>query len=239
VTGTEEAPIKLSSPYGSTLRPAHLIGILALLACTARPAPAAPPPAETVVREALHALMTTLVVSGPLLAQRPDLAYRYVEQSLMPLADTAAVARGILGRYWRAATPAQRARFERGLHAYMLDTLVHALIERQGDVMAYIRDVRFLPTRILEPGRRAQVRFVFTLKPGVQPEIGLAMRGDGADWRIRDVSVLGLSLVAGFRDTLAAEVRRDGLEAVVRRFEAYDLRLPSAPKTDTVAPAKP
>lgn len=191
-----------------------------LLSCGLQAARAEMVDPARLLNQTLRDVVSQLQVSGQLMARRPQLAQELIEQSVLPLVDFRAVARSALGRYWRQATPRQQAYFSAGLEDWLGTRLTRAMLRYSDDIVRWTRDVRTLPVRWSSDGRRAMVRLRFRVKPGVEPEIGFSMRRivHKPGWQIEDVTVLGFSMVAGFRQRLAEDIGRHGLEPVLARW---------------------
>ena len=57
--------------------------------------------------------------------------------------------------------------------------------------------------------------------PGYAPvPVELHLRRTGGHWRVFDARIQDLSAILQVRDELSGEIRRDGLEAVIRRLTA-------------------
>lgn len=132
-----------------------------------------------------------------------------VETKLVPHVDTRRVTQIALGANWRRATPEQQDDLVREFTALLVRTYAGAL--------AGYRDqtIEFLPLRAaaadLDVTVRSRIR-----QPGAETimvEYDLA-KGD-AGWKVYDVRVAGVSLVATYRTTFAEEVRNRGIDGLI------------------------
>jgi len=125
--------------------------------------------------------------------------------------DTEAIARFTLGRHWRTATEAQRARYLDLLPTYVADIYAGRLSNYAGEVFDVIRERASDANRILV---NAQIRH----PDGTTLKIDFRLRHrDG--FRVFDVLVEGISLVITKRDEFATVIRNQGLDGLLSLLE--------------------
>ncbi len=194
---------------------AALAVAFAVVAAGPRPASAADSPAvflERLSREAIARLGDDNVP-----AEERRARFR---EMLRENFDMHAIARFILGRYWRSASSAEREEFRRTL----VDIAVHRFLplfeeaRRQGTV---IDIARTLPAQGEEDVMivRSAVRLSGTSEPvGVSWRI----RREGDGWQIVDVSSEGVSMAIALRSEYAAVLERNGgnVRILVKRLRA-------------------
>jgi len=148
---------------------------------------------------------------------------RALERLVEEATDLELLARLVMGRYWRQATPAQRARFVelfrqllRRAIAERLDRYSGQTFEVTGSEPVGRRDV-LVHTRVRSPGGRQAI---------------------AVDWRIRrvgerlvviDVIAEGVSLLLTQRNEVAEVIGREGIDGLLRRLEER-LREPAGPR---------
>lgn len=117
--------------------------------------------------------------------------------------DVPVIGRFVLGRYWRLATPAERAEFE----TLFLEFVVHTYARRLGQYGG--ETLRIVDT--LSDGRGDTIVRSELLSPEF-PEVRIdwRVRRTGEDYRIVDVTVEGVSLAITQRDEFGAVIRRSG-----------------------------
>jgi len=134
----------------------------------------------------------------------------------------------VLGRHWREASPEQRRRFADGLYGTLVARYASGLL---------------LLTRsnvqVPEPGESDRPDIEDTLaevevriRTGLPEPVSvfLQARRNNGQWRIYDARWEDQSYVLSLRDTYADPIRRDGLEAVIRRLETSAGAPPGAPE---------
>jgi phospholipid transport system substrate-binding protein len=139
---------------------------------------------------------------------------RLVEERVAPYFDFTALSRLALGKHWRAATPAQQARFTGEFHRLLVRTYSGYLGNYDGETIEY----QAQPDS--DEGRRAAVltRIIAPGRPPVTVEYSLYAGADG--WKIYNVSVEGISLVTTYRSSFDEEIRRASLDGLIANLAA-------------------
>ena len=201
-----------------TIRTWLFMPLCAALTAFAAMAANAPPPeaGKQLISSTVEALRSALAADPALSrGERPSAVIALVEDVVLPHVDTQMSGRLILGQHWRAATPAQRERFIAGYRDLLLRTYaVHAT-----DYLA--AQVAILSAAPTGPeGRLLQVRTRVTRpgKPVAAVDYRLVARSDG--WKVFDAVIQGVSIVSTLRTAVAAEIRRDGIDALNDRLHA-------------------
>ncbi len=120
----------------------------------------------------------------------------------------------VLGRHARQATPAQRERFAKAFYK----SITHRYAE---GLLNYTRGaVKVLPFRGELNERRSIVRTVVKLDDGKTVSVDYAFRkaSDGT-WKVYDVIIEGISYITNYRNQVDAEIRKEGLDSLIRRLE--------------------
>jgi len=137
-----------------------------------------------------------------------------VEAKVLPHIDTRRVTQSALGTHWRRATPEQQEALVREFTALLVRTY-------SGTLASY-RDqtIEFMPLRAGAGESEVTVRSRIRQSgaESVMVEYDLA-KGD-AGWKVYDVRVAGISLVATYRTTFAEEVRNRGIDGLINTLAA-------------------
>jgi len=194
------------------------VGFLFLLLFAAAPLQAAEP--VELVEGAINRVMETLRADEARAASEPEFVLEVIESEIMPLVDFDGMARLVLARHWRDASPAQRERFTEAFR----DTLLQSYGVRLADYLD--RRVVVVPRRSRQDDRMAVVSTEIEVGRG-QPNIvvNYRLRPVDGEWRVFDVEAEGLSFVGNFRTSFNTEIGRHGLDALIARLEAGDRSL--------------
>lgn len=136
-----------------------------------------------------------------------------IDELLRPKFDLEGASRLILREHWTQATPAQRQRFVAGLYHYLVASYGTAVLEFRYDT------VTVLPSGEPADESTARVKTVMRLTDSSTYHIDYYMRHSSAGWRILDVIAEGVSYVRTYRTDFGAEVRANGLDALIKRLE--------------------
>ncbi len=118
---------------------------------------------------------------------------RIVEEVLSPHVDQHRVSALALGKYWKKATPEQRADFEK---AYK-DTMIRLYSAAYASYKDW--SIRHLPLT-LKPDAKKTIAKIEVLRSSGQPvAISYRMINRNGDWKVYDIIIEGISLVSNYR----------------------------------------
>ncbi len=191
-----------------------LLLLVVLLAPTAFPA-AAPGDPLSLVRDTAERMLQEMRARKAELQANPDQIYRLVEQIVLPRFDFERMSRLAVGRHWRRASDDQRRAFVEAFRQLLVRTYATALLNYSDEQIVY------KPFRA-EPGARNVVVNTLVSEPGGTPvPIDYRLhRGEDGQWRVYDVIVDGVSLVSNYRASFNNEIRRHGMDGLIRRLRA-------------------
>ena len=136
--------------------------------------------------------------------------YAMVDKEVVPYFDFRRMSRWVLARYWRTATPAQRAAFTTQFRDLLVRTYATALLSYSGQRIAY------LPYRSSAQSRHTMVKTVIVENDGsanIPIDYMFVHKKDG--WKVYDVTIDGVSLVTNYRSVYGGKIRRHGLNALI------------------------
>jgi phospholipid transport system substrate-binding protein len=148
----------------------------------------------------------------------PQRSHALVREIVLPHVDFDRMSRWVLGKYWRRANAAQREKFTGEFQQLVVRTYATAVNELEGV------QVRYLPTR---PGRDGEDAVVRTeIRPDDRPpfQIDYRVYRTGSGWKVYDISIEGVSLVASYRHTFRDQVRRGGIEGLIEELATRNRR---------------
>jgi phospholipid transport system substrate-binding protein len=120
----------------------------------------------------------------------------------------------VLGQHAKAATPEQRARFAKAFY----NSIAHRYAE---GLLNYTRGrVSVLPFKGELNDKRSLARTEVILDDGKKVPVDYAFRKtkDG-EWKAYDVIIEGISYITNYRNQVAAEIQKSGLDALTTRLE--------------------
>jgi phospholipid transport system substrate-binding protein len=137
-----------------------------------------------------------------------------IEAKVLPHFNFTAMTALALGQNWSKATPEQRKRLREEFKTLLVRTYAGALA-------AYSEQkFNFLPLRARPTDTDVTVH-VRVMQSGAQPvPIDYSMEKTSTGWKVYDVMVGGVSLVANYRTEFANTVRQAGIEGLITSLHA-------------------
>ena len=145
-----------------------------------------------------------------------------IDAKVLPHFNFGAMTALALGQNWNKATPEQKKRLTEEFRTLLVRTYASALAaysEQKFD---------FRPLRA-KPGDTDVTVQVRVLQPGAQPvPIDYAMEKTASGWKVYDVMVGGVSLVANYRTEFSNVVRGSGIDALIASLTTKNRSLEAA-----------
>ncbi|OOZ40865.1 hypothetical protein BOW53_05895 [Solemya pervernicosa gill symbiont] len=187
-----------------------LLFISALLFAGSAAAAVTPP--QQLVQSTSNQVLERLKAESEAIKAKPNMLYGMVDEIVLPHFDFERIAKWVLGKYRRKASKQQQADFTKEFRMLLVRTYATALNEYTDQAIDY------LPLREGEASGDVVVRTEIQ-QPGAFPipiNYNLYLKGDA--WKVYDVSIDGVSLVANYRTTFSREIRQKGLDALIKRL---------------------
>jgi len=119
---------------------------------------------------------------------------RIVEEVLSPYVDQHRVSALALGKYWKKATPEQRAAFEQEYKK----TMIRLYSSAYGSYKDW--SIRFMPLKLKPDAKKAIVKIKVDRSGGQPVDISYRMVKKNGTWKVYDIIIEGISLVSNFRN---------------------------------------
>ncbi len=137
-----------------------------------------------------------------------------VEAKVLPHFNFTSMTALAVGQNWRKASGEQKARLTEEFKTLLVRTYASALAAYSEQKFDF-RPLRAKPT---DTDVTVQVR---VLQPGAQPvPIDYSMEKTAAGWKVYDVMVGGVSLVANYRTEFSNVVRASGIDGLIKDLAA-------------------
>jgi phospholipid transport system substrate-binding protein len=194
--------------------PARLCLLLVLAGCfPAVPAGNADP--VQLMRDATNDILSRLDASPQLTKNRAGLM-QLIEQEIFPLVDFRRAARLTLGHYWKDAGDTQRKRFISELRRLLACTYSTAFSNYAG------QKVEWLQPRWSTDRDYVEIR-VRILQNGESPvPVAYRLLKTNGQWKLYDLVVEGVSLVANYRSTFSQRLQEHDLDALIDELAAHN-----------------
>lgn len=191
-----------------------IYSLLCILCLAAAPAFAEPVSPNQVVQGIVDDLSKTMETRRAELQANREALLKTIDGIVLPHFDIDYASILVLGQNARTASPEQRARFA---HA-MYNSITHRYAE---GLLKYTEGrVRVMPFEGELNDKRTLVRTQVVLDDGKVVPVDYAFRKtkDG-EWKAYDVIIEGISYVTNYRNQVAAEIAKSGLDALTTRLE--------------------
>jgi len=142
-----------------------------------------------------------------------------IDAKVLPHFNFSSMAALAMGQNWNKATPEQKKRLTEEFRTLLVRTYASALAA-YSDQRFDFRPLRAKPT---DTDVTVQVR---VLQSGAQPvPIDYSMEKTAAGWKVYDVIVGGVSLVANYRTEFANAVRNSGIDGLIKDLQTKNRSL--------------
>jgi len=167
-----------------------------------------------VVQTAAQGMLGELDKNRDAYRRDPAKVGQLVDKYLLPHFDTEYAARGVLGQYWRNATPDQRQRF--------VDAFYHSLLSNYGSALTdFTSDrLKILPSSVKPDALTTTVRTEVKRGNGDRVSVNYYMRKTPQGWKAWDVVIDGISYVNSYRTDFGEQIEQQGIESVIKRLQS-------------------
>ena len=147
-----------------------------------------------------------------------------IDSKVLPHFNFTAMTSLALGQNWNKATPEQKKRLTEEFRTLLVRTYASALAAYSEQKLDF-RPLRAKPT---DTDVTVQVR---VLQAGAQPvPIDYSMEKTANGWKVYDVMVGGVSLVANYRTDFSTVVRESGIDGLIKKLADRNRSLEAADK---------
>ncbi len=198
----------------TTLAAALLIASLSAVALTVQAAGSCEgtsrDDALALVRDTTSALFAAVEAENSVLSEDPARTRALVEEFITPHVDLKGFSKLVLGKHWRRATPEQRQQFLAQFHTLILRTYATAVTTYTGIEVVY------MPIREETRPNFATVRTVIPRADGEGVKVNYRLHCRNNIWKLFDVNIAGVSMVTTYRSAFSAEIKRSGLDGLIK-----------------------
>lgn len=167
---------------------------------------------DVLVRQTSDRMLAVLKEQHDVIKAEPKRLYGLVDDIVLPHFDFERMARWVLGKHWRQASPQQQQAFVDQFRTLLVRTYGTALLEYSN------QKINFLPSRIGADAKDVVVRTEVIKAGGPPIPISYSMIHKDDGWKVYDVTIDGISLVSNYRTTFATEIRTSGIDGLIQRL---------------------
>jgi phospholipid transport system substrate-binding protein len=132
-----------------------------------------------------------------------------VEGKILTHFDFTKMTASAVGRDWRSASPEQKTQLAKEFQTLLVRSYANSLSQYKNQTI----DVKpFKATPDPEVTVKTEVK-----QPGAKPvQIDYDLHKVGGAWKVFDVYVAGVSLIANYRDSFGQEVKANGIDGLIK-----------------------
>ena len=206
----------------ATIRKVIKAAALSLAVALAAPARAQDVPPDQLVKSVTLEVVDLITKDKEIQAGNRTKLIQLIDAKVLPHFNFGAMTALAMGQSWNKATPEQKKRMTEEFRTLLVRTYASALAAYSEQKFDF-RPLRAKPT---DTDVTVQVR---VLQPGAQPvPIDYSMEKTAAGWKVYDVMVGGVSLVANYRTEFNNVVRSDGIDGLIKSLATKNKSLEGA-----------
>lgn len=148
-----------------------------------------------------------------------------IEAKVVPHFNFPHMAQLAMGKNWRQASAEQKKTLTNEFRTLLVRTYTAAFTQYKNQTVEY-RPLR------LAPGETDAVVKSLVTQPGGQPiAIDYGMEKTGQGWKVYNVKIEGISLVENYRNTFNSEIRKSGVDGLIKALADKNKALAQASQT--------
>jgi phospholipid transport system substrate-binding protein len=205
-----------SHSQADTIMKITLIGAMILLFAmaifsSATQAADKPMPNE-LIENTTEEMLAALKKDKSLIDQQPAHVYQLADKIVLPHFDFNYMSALALGKHWRRATDEQKQRFPQEFRSLLLRTYATALNEYTDEKVVY------LPMRGDMSKGDVTISTEIHRQAGPVIPVSYNLHEKDGEWKVYDIKIEGISLVANYRSTFSHEIRRSGMDNLINKL---------------------
>ena len=185
-----------------------LLGMQALYASQAAADDIIPP--DQMLKQTSDEVIAVLKDRKDELKDDPQLVYDLVHEYILPHLDEVTIAKLALGKNWRNASREQKIEFINEFRDLLIRTYGKSLSEFSDQTINYF------PVKLAAGEDKVVVKSEVLQSGGPSIPVAYRMRLKDNEWKVYDLSIDGVSLVTSYRGTFAQEIRKGGMEGLLK-----------------------
>ncbi|VCU70457.1 putative phospholipid-binding protein MlaC precursor [Pigmentiphaga humi] len=183
-------------------------------------APSPQDPPNVMVQKAANNVLERIRKDAELKSGSPAKINQAIDELILPYVDFEKTTRLAVGRYWRQATPEQRAELVKEFRNMLVRTYGGAVSSITPQARVDMRPYRAEPDA-------TDVVVRTTVSDGQRDPIPVDYRlGKSADgWKIYDLNVMGVWFIENYRNQFASFGSQGGVEAIIKALKTHSQKM--------------
>lgn len=185
---------------------------------------------DELVRRTTNDVLAVIRADKDIQAGNTRKVVELAEQKVIPNFDFARMTQLAVGRSWRDASDAQKESLTREFRTLLVRTYSTSLGQYRNQTI----DVK--PTKLAPGDKDVVVKTLVNQSGGQAIPIDYSMEKSDKGWKAYDIQVDGVSLVTNYRSSFADEIRKGGVDGLIKTLSDRNARAGGAPEKPAAAP---
>jgi len=165
---------------------------------------------DVLIKNATNEIIDVLKTDKAIQAGDVKHTQEVIETKVLRYFDFNKMTGSAVGREWRNATPDQKAQLAKEFQTLLVRSYSNALTQYKNQTVD-VKPLKSQPSDT-EVTVKSEVK-----QPGGKPvEIDYDLTKTADGWKVYDVYVAGVSLVANYRDTFNQEIKANGIDGLIK-----------------------
>ena len=165
---------------------------------------------DVMLRQTSDEVIAVIKEKREQLKEDPDLVYDLVHEYILPHLDEVTIAKLAMGKNWRDASREQKIEFINEFRNLLIRTYGKSLSEFSD------QEINYFPVKMKEGEDKVVVKSEVLQPGGPSIPVSYRLRIKDDSWKVYDLSIDGVSLVTSYRGTFDQEVRKGGIEGLLK-----------------------
>ncbi len=136
--------------------------------------------------------------------------YALVDEKVLPHFDFKRMSQLAMGKNWRQTTPEQQESLIKEFRSLLVRTYAVSLTQYRD------QKIEFKPLKLEPDANDATVKTIF-LQSGREPiAVDYGMHKSAAGWKVFNITIEGVSLVENYRGTFNEQIRKSGIDGLIK-----------------------
>ncbi len=156
-----------------------------------------------------------------LLQKEPERVYKIIDEYILPHLDDVTMAKLALGKNWKKASREQKIAFVGEFRNLLVRTYSKSLLEFSD------QEIYFFPVKLAADTHKASVKAEVVQPGGPSIPMSYRVRIKNNEWKVYDIKIDGISLVTSYRGTFTQEIRKSGMDGLLKYMRDKNSKLAS------------
>jgi len=156
-----------------------------------------------------------------LLQKEPERVYKIIDEYILPHLDDVTMAKLALGKNWKKASREQKIAFVGEFRNLLVRTYSKSLLEFSD------QEIYFFPVKLAADTHKTSVKAEVVQPGGPSIPMSYRVRIKNNEWKVYDIKIDGISLVTSYRGTFTQEIRKSGMDGLLKYMRDKNSKLAS------------